>query len=146
VSLGDVIDRAIERAGAFARSRDVTFAVSGPGMGPVAGDEDLLTRSFFSLLETAVKFSKKGETVDITHELVGDSTKITIDSRGWSITPNAMPKFFDIFSIGETLTPGGDFGLGPALASRILALFGASVGVANRDPAGIRLSVSLQNA
>jgi CheY-like chemotaxis protein len=146
VSLGVVIERAIERAVAFARSRDVTFAVSGPGMGPVAGDEDLLTRSLFSLLETAVKFSKKGETVEITHELAGDSTKITIDSRGWSITPNAMPKFFDIFSIGETLTPGGDFGLGPALASRILALFGASVGVANREPAGIRLSVSLQNA
>jgi C4-dicarboxylate-specific signal transduction histidine kinase len=78
--------------------------------------------------------------------VVGDSINITIDSHGWTITPTAMPKFFDVFSIGEALTPGGDLGLGPALASRILLLFGASVSVANRDPFGIRLTISLKGA
>jgi len=122
----------------------VTFAMLAADMGPVVGDQDLLIRSLSSLLETAVKFSKKGESVNLTQAAVGDSVKIIIDSHSWTITPTAMPKFFDVFSIGETLTPGGDLGLGPALAYRILSLFGASVSVANRDPTGIRLSVSLQ--
>jgi K+-sensing histidine kinase KdpD len=106
----------------------------------------LLIRSFCSLLETAVKFSKKGETVNLTQEVVGDSIKVVIDSDSWTITPTAMPKFFDVFSIGETLTPGGDLGLGPAVASRILLLCGASVSVANRDPFGIQLTISLKRA
>jgi len=144
VSSGYVLNQAIQRATAFAESRDVTFAMLAADMGPVVGDQDLLIRSLSSLLETAVKFSKKGESVNLTQAAVGDSVKIIIDSHSWTITPTAMPKFFDVFSIGETLTPGGDLGLGPALAYRILSLFGASVSVANRDPTGIRLSVSLQ--
>jgi CheY-like chemotaxis protein len=144
VPLGYILNHAIQGATAFAKSRDVTFAMIEASMGRVVGDRDLLIRSFSSLLETAVKFSKKGESVDLTQEVVGDSIKINIDSHSWTITPTAMPKFFDVFSIGETLTPGGDLGLGPALAYRILSLFGASVSVANRDPFGIRLSISLQ--
>ena len=145
-SLGYVLNHAIHDTTEFANSRDVTFAMLAANLGPVVGDQDLLIRSFRSLLETAVKFSKKGETVDLTQEVVGDSINITIDSHGWTITPTAMPKFFDVFSIGEALTPGGDLGLGPALASRILLLFGASVSVANRDPFGIRLTISLKGA
>jgi K+-sensing histidine kinase KdpD len=57
-----------------------------------------------------------------------------------------MPRFFDLLSIEEAITPGGDLGLGPAVAYRILALFGASVAVANRDQSGIRLTISLKTA
>lgn len=145
-SLGYVLNHAIQGTTEFANSRDVTFAMLAANLGLVVGDQDLLIRSFRSLLETAVKFSKKGETVDLTQEVVGDSIKVSIDSHSWTITPTAMPNFFDVFSIGETLTPGGDLGLGPAVASRILSLFGASVCVANRDPFGIRLTVLLKGA
>jgi K+-sensing histidine kinase KdpD len=115
-------------------------------LGPIVGEPDLLIRSFVSLLETAVKFSKKGDTVHLAHQVVDDTIKVIIDSQSWTISATAMPKFFDVFSIGETLTPGGDLGLGTAVANRILSLFGGSVSVANRDPSGIRLTVSLKSA
>jgi CheY-like chemotaxis protein len=146
VSLGYVLNHAIQGTEEFAKSRDVTFAMLAANLGPVVGDQDLLIRSFRSLLETAVKFSRKGESVDLTQEIIGDSVNVIIESHSWTITPSAMPKFFEVFSIGETLTPGGDLGLGPAVASRILSLFGASVSVANRDPLGIRLTISLKSA
>jgi K+-sensing histidine kinase KdpD len=144
--LGYVLNHAIQGTGGFAKSRDVTFTMLAANLGPVVGDQDLLIRAFRSLLETAVKFSKKGETVDLTQEVVGESVKVIIESHSWAITPAAMPNFFDVFSIGETLTPGGDLGLGPAVASRILLLFGAAVSVANLDPFGIRLTISLKGA
>jgi K+-sensing histidine kinase KdpD len=115
-------------------------------MGLVVGDEDLLARALRSVFETAVKFSAKGKIIGVALEVVADTTRIIIQSRGMTISSTAMPKFFDIFSIGETLTPGGDLGLGPAVAYRILSLFGASISVANREPAGIRLTVSLKSA
>jgi hypothetical protein len=53
-----------------------------------------------------------------------------------------LAKFFDIFSIGEAIVPGGDLGLGPPVAYRIFLLLGASISVANRNPPGIRLTIS----
>ena len=109
------------------------------------GDEDLLVRALQSLLETAVKFSQAGETVRLTQEVLPSPTQVIIESRGMTIPEPALARFFDLFSICEAITPGGDLGLGPPVASRILSLFGASVTVANRDPSGIRLTVSLKD-
>ena len=146
VSLSAALISAVKSATEFAESRKVKFARPSRNMGLVVGDEDLLARALRSLLETAVKFSAKGKTVGLALELVADTTRVIIQSRGLAISSTAMPKFFDIFSIGEALTAGGDLGLGPAVAYRILSLFGASVSVANLEPAGIRLTVSLKSA
>ena len=146
VSLSAALISAVKSATEFAESRDVKLARPSANMGLVVGDEELLARALRSLLKTAVKFSMKGNVVGLALEAVADTTRVIIQSRGLTISSTAMPKFFDIFSIGETLTPGGDLGLEPAVAYRILALFGASVSVANLEPPGIRLTVSLKSA
>jgi K+-sensing histidine kinase KdpD len=123
----------------------VKFATPSTNWGLVAGDESLLTRSLRSLLETAVKFSATGGIIGLSHEVVVDTTVVIIESHGLTISSTAMPKFFDVFSIAETLTPGGDLGLGPAVAYRVLSLFGGSVSVVNLEPPGIRLTISLKS-
>jgi two-component system sensor histidine kinase/response regulator len=144
VVLSVVLIRAIESVTQFADSRHVTLPPPSAELDLVVGDEDLLIRAFRALLETAVKFSGKGEAVRLSREIASDSLTVIIESRGWTIPASALGKFFDMFSIGEALTPGGDLGVGPALAYRILSLFGASVSVANRDRSGIRLTISLK--
>jgi two-component system, sensor histidine kinase and response regulator len=145
VSLSAALISAVKSATEFAESRNVKFTRPSANMGLVVGDEDLLTRALRSLLETAAKFSARDKVVGLALEVVDDNTRVIIQSRGLTIPSTAMPKFFDIFSIGEALTPGGDLGLGPAVAYRILSLFGASVSVANLEPPGIRLTVSLKS-
>jgi CheY-like chemotaxis protein len=145
VSLSAVLVSALRSATEFADSRQVKFARPSTNLGLVVGDEDLLARAMRSLLETAVKFSAKGKIVALAHEVVSDVTRVSIESQGLSIPSTAIGKFFDVFAIGEALTPGGDLGLSPALAYRILALFGASVSVANLEPTGIRLTISLKS-
>jgi two-component system sensor histidine kinase/response regulator len=147
VSLSATLNRAVDKAGEFAKFRKVSFATpSEQGLHPVVGDEALLVRAFQSLLETAVRFSEKGETVRLVQELAPDSRRIIIESRGMIIPETALPRFFDLFSISEAITRGGDLGLGPPVASRILSLFGGSVTVANLEPSGIRLTILLKNA
>jgi two-component system sensor histidine kinase/response regulator len=146
VSLHVALRRALERTAEFAESRRVALAPISADLDHVLGDEDLLVRAFHALLETAVKFSEEGETVRVSRDVPPDSPRVIIESRGKTIPSAALPKFFDLFSIGEASTPGRDLGLGPAVAYRILSLFGASVSVANRDPSGIRLTISLKNA
>mgnify|MGYP001610498768 CR=1 FL=1 len=144
VSLSTTLNRAIERAAAFAESRRVTLNPLSPDMDLVLGEEALLVRAFHALLETAVRFSEEGAAVRLAREVFPDSVRIIIESHGRTIPIPAIAKFFDLFAIGEASTPGGDLGLGPPVASRILSLFGASISVANRDPSGIRLTVSLK--
>jgi two-component system sensor histidine kinase/response regulator len=143
VALNEVLRRAIENAAAFADSRRVALGLPPKLEDLVVGDLDLLVRAVQALLETAVKFSTEGQTVQVTRECIADSPAIAIQSQGRTIPAPALPRFFDVLAIGEAITPGGDLGLAPALAYRILSLFGASVRVTNREKSGIRLELLL---
>jgi signal transduction histidine kinase len=54
-----------------------------------------------------------------------------------------LPDFFRVFAITRTITPGGDIGLGPALSSRILHLYGGTIAVENLNPPGVRFQITL---
>lgn len=146
VSLSAVLSRAIESITEFARCRRVTFIWPAPNAELVMVNEELLVRALQALLETAVKFCEEGETIRVTDELNTDSVKLTVDAHGRALSRSATRQFFDLFSIGETSTPGGDLGLRPALAHRILSLFGASVTVSSSDHSGIRITILLKRA
>ena len=97
-----------------------------------------------SLLETGVKFSKSGQSVQVRCSGLPDAVQVTIQSAAGRIPAMAIAKFFEIFSIGEAMTPGGEMGLDPPIAHRILSLFGGSVTAENRQPAGIRLTAAFR--
>lgn len=142
VLLSEALGRAAENAAGLARARHVPITLPAVTMDLVAGDQELLVRGLHALLETVVKFSPDGQTVGVRREDLDNSPRIVIESQGRTIPAAMLPKFFEILSIGETLTPGGDLGLRPAVAYRILSLFGAAVSITNRDSSGIRLAVS----
>jgi signal transduction histidine kinase len=146
VCLSVALRRAIERTTEFAKARRVALTPPADQPGLVLGDDDLLVRALHGLLETAVRFSEPGKTVQPMREVVPNLFRVVIETCGRSIPEPALAKFFDLLSVGEEATPGGDLGLGPAVAYRILALFGASVSVANRQPSGIRLTISLKDS
>jgi DNA-binding response OmpR family regulator len=145
VPLHGVLSRAIEKTTGFAEFHRV--ALEPPPACPhlVRGDF-LLVRALQALIETAVRFSAEGETVRLAFDGAPDSLRVVIESRGKTIPDSVLPKFFDLFTVDESSTPGRDLGLGPAVADRILSLFGAAVGVENREPPGIRLTVSFRHA
>jgi len=146
IPLDAVLWAAVEQTREFARARQVTLDWQPTTPLFVFGTEGLLMKAFQALLETAVKFSGAGEAVRVTCHPSADTIHIAVESRGYLIPLSALPKFFDVFSIGETIMPGGDLGLGPPVASRILSLLGGSVTVENRYPSGIRMMVSLRCA
>jgi two-component system, sensor histidine kinase and response regulator len=145
VPLQRVLTGAIEKAAACAELHGVALPATPDCPDLVVGEEDLLIRALHALLETAIRFSAEGETVRLASEVVPEP-KVLIESSGRTMPDSVMPKLFDLFSIKESSMPGWDLGLGPAVAQRILSLFGASVSVANREPPGIRLCVSFRTA
>jgi two-component system, sensor histidine kinase and response regulator len=136
---------AIEGVAGFAQSRGVGIEFEPGPAGFVAGQRGLLQKAIQALLETAVKFSKAGQVVRVKCETAPDGVQVLIRSCG-RIPESALPNFFQVFSIGDAITPGGDLGLGPPVSHRILSLFGGSITVQNLEPSGIQLTVSLNAA
>jgi signal transduction histidine kinase len=136
---------AIDGAVGFAQSRDVGIELEPGDAGCVLAKRNLLLKAIQALLETAVKFSKAGQVVRLKCQVGPSGVQVLIRSCG-RIPESAIANFFQVFSIGETITPGGDLGLGPPVSQRILSLFGGSITVENLEPSGIQLTVTLKNA
>ena len=141
--LASTVGDAIEAAGAFARSRGVVAELERVETTYVVAKRSLLLKALQTLIETAVKFSKPGEVVRLNCQVTAGLASVFIRGGG-HIPDSAMAKFFQVFSIGEAITPGGDLGLGPPVSERILSLFGGSIAVENLHPSGIQLTVSLK--
>ena len=135
---------AIEGAAGFAQSRGVEVQLEPGEGGYVLAKRDLLVKAIQALIETAVKFSKAGQVVRLECQ-AGLGAQVLIRGCG-RIPESAIANFFQVFSIGEAITPGGDLGLGPPVSQRILSLFGGSISVENLEPTGIQLTVTLKNA
>jgi DNA-binding response OmpR family regulator len=145
ISLVIILETARAKASEFAKSRQVAFEIAPGCTGEVSGHEGLLTKALQALLETAVKFSKSDTTVRLFGCPSPTGVGLAIEAAGRAIPPQALPRFFDVLAIGESITPGGDLGLGPPVADRILSLFGGSVTVANCMPPGIRFQINLKH-
>jgi DNA-binding response OmpR family regulator len=146
VSLASILSAAIECTAEFAGSRRVSIEPAPAVTGSVLGVENLLVKALHSLLETAVKFSQADGVVRLACQSVPDAIQVRMESCGSKIPDAAIHRFFDIFSIGEAITQGGDLGLGPPLAWRILSLFGGSVTVENVKPCGMQLTAGFRRA
>ncbi|HWW85442.1 MAG TPA: HAMP domain-containing sensor histidine kinase, partial [Vicinamibacterales bacterium] len=128
ISLGMMWNRAVNEVGEFASARQVMLRrapVGDGGLGLVLGEPDLTVKALRALIETAVKFSTAGEAIGPICEATPDSVRLIIDTHGATLPPPLVKRFFDLLSIGESDTAGGDVGLGPAVASRILSLLAA---------------------
>ncbi len=110
------------------------------------GAPDYLVRALQSLLETALKFARTGTTVRLTQAAVPGEISLFIEADGRTIPPGALARFFDLLAIVEPITGVDDLGLAPALAERIVKLYGGAVSVDNLTPPGIRLAVRLKIA
>lgn len=144
--LDSILDSAVELATDFAQSRQVTIAPPPICNVEVFSEAELLANALAALLKTAIKFSKPGNTVQISGESQASEIVITITATGWTIPAEYLPQFFEVFSIGESITPGGDIGLGPPVAERIIHLFQGMVTVANQATDGIYFTVKLKLA
>jgi signal transduction histidine kinase len=144
--LEELLNNARAAVGPSAELRGVQVAPVPPSLDLVQGAPEYLLRALQSLLETALKFARAGTTVRLTQATVPGEISLFIEADGRTIPPEALPHFFDLLAIAKPITGVDDLGLAPALAERIVKLYGGTVSVENLTPPGIRLTVRLKIA
>ena len=145
VALGMMWDRAVKEVEEFASARQVMLRRAPGELGLVLVEPELAVKALRALIETAVRFSTAGEAIEPVWEATPESQRLIIDSHGATCPAPLVARFFDLLSIGESETAAGHVGLGPAVASRILSLFGGAIDVENLQ-SGIRLTVCFKTA
>ena len=144
--LGDLLRQARDGVVPFARHRGVEIGPLPALAGRVRIPAEYLLRALCSLLETAVKFTVPGATVRLAGAPGDGVFRLSLEADGTGLPEEALPGFFELLSQGRPVVPGGDLGLGPALAERIVSLHGGRVTIANLPQPGIRLTVQLAAA
>ena len=112
---------------------------------PVVGDRDLLSLVFYNLIENAVKFTSKADSVEVRALEDGKAILVEVADSGPGIPPVELNKIFEELYRGVNARGVEGSGLGLALARRIVALHGGQIEVRSRqdDPRGTVFTVRL---
>jgi PAS domain S-box-containing protein len=130
IDLRDVARRTGEDFRSLMEDRGVAFGVLLPEERVwVHADATRLAQVTANLLHNAAKFTRPGDAVTLSLDVVGDAACIRVRDTGAGIDPALLPTVFDAFvQVDRTLARAeGGLGLGLALVRGIVELHGGSV-------------------
>jgi PAS domain S-box-containing protein len=124
------IRQAIETARPLIEARGHRLTVDVPDRRlPVRADLTRLSQALSNLLDNAAKFTPDGGRIGIAADQQGPSLWISVRDTGIGISPEMLPRVFDLFAQADA-TPGrlrGGLGLGLTLARTLVEMHGGTV-------------------
>jgi two-component system sensor histidine kinase/response regulator len=143
VRLADILRNAMDALGQEVPECPVQSFLTDVDQVTVSGEAELLTQAFTDLLKTAACCVCGKEPLTVVAHVGEGQANVSISTGGEGLAPGALETFFDVGGQRTLLKNGGDFGLGSALASRILRLFNGKVSIRNAAVKGLILESSL---
>ena len=109
----------------------------------VRGDAGWLERLFSNLLDNALKYSRKGDRVELSARLENGQVVVVVADDGPGIAPEDLARLWDRFARGAVHSGRGGFGLGLPLAREIARAHDGEIAVASEPGGGARFTVTL---
>ncbi len=103
---------------------------------PLAGDPTRLLQVLVNLLDNAAKYTKAGGHIELVAEVRTGWLEIALRDNGLGMSPELLPRVFDLFSQGErTLDRAqGGLGIGLTLVRNLVEMHGGQVTAASPGP------------
>jgi signal transduction histidine kinase len=139
--LTPILQETLLKSKEYAQLRGITIDFENSGNVQILCEKSLLSKALASIVNTSVNMCTQGKTVSVAYSPIDNGVSLRFISGGLILSENSLNSFFEIFSMKETLTPGGDLGLNPAIAQRIISLFNGTVSVDNLKNSGICITV-----
>lgn len=145
VDISEVIRGVVKRMMPLARKKSIELtAATYEEM--VDGNETNLSKLFTVLVDNAIKYTPSGGKVDITTQKKGKHVLIKVSDTGIGIAKDEVPHLFDRFyraDSSRTKEGVSGFGLGLAIAKRIVDLHHGTLSVQSKLGKGTTFSVVL---
>jgi signal transduction histidine kinase len=142
VIMTDLIAEVVEGLGAEAARVVIHLPPDTP---VVLSDRNLLEAMVSNLVDNALKFSSREDTVDVEASVADGVLSIAVRDRGLGIPPDALPRIFDRFyQVDQSSTrPAGGLGIGLSLVKTLSEGLGGSVEVSSEVGRGSTFTVRL---
>lgn len=145
VDLSLLVDMVVEQFSARADDKQILLRLEIAPNLRVEGDEDRLIQVVFNLLDNALKYTPDGGEVRVVAMNDGDAVAIRVEDSGQGIPVEEQARIFDRFyrlDSARSRVEGG-FGLGLAIAKRVVTLHGGTIEVHNKISGGAVFTVRL---
>jgi len=138
LDLRDLVGEATEMAKPVLTNLQHRLTVSTPP-NPlwVYGDGTRLLQVIGNLIDNAAKYTEPGGSIEIRLDAANGSAVMSVQDSGIGLSPEMIPKVFDLFSQVHKSVDGarGGLGIGLSVVKRLIELHGGSIEVAS---AGLR--------
>lgn len=136
VSLDVVLGDVIEDLTLYAQKRQIRLVGDIPAVDKLSGNEVLLYRAIYNIVENAIKYNKADGQVDLMLEQDKETITIRIHDTGIGISPENKDLIFEPFYRIKSQEKAEGFGLGLAIAKSFLKMHGASITVQSEPDKG----------
>lgn len=108
---------------------------------PIEGDRNRLRQVFVNIIDNALKYSDRGDTVAIRANLKDGNIRISVADTGCGIREQDLPKVKEKFFKANSTRRGS--GIGLAVADEIIAMHGGSLEITSKENVGTRVTILL---
>lgn len=108
---------------------------------PIEGDRNRLRQVFVNIIDNALKYSDRGDTVTIKADMRDGDIRITVADTGCGIREQDLPKVKEKFFKANSTRRGS--GIGLAVADEIVAMHGGSLELTSKENVGTRVTILL---
>jgi two-component system CheB/CheR fusion protein len=137
VDLAAAIDRVVAAVRPMVDDRRQTLVVRLPAR-PVRlqADPTRLDQILVNLLNNASKYTDPGGRIELAAERLEDAVAIHVRDHGMGISPEMLPKVFDLFAQADTTLDRsqGGLGIGLTLVQRLVELHGGTIAAHSDGP------------
>ncbi|MBX9941615.1 MAG: PAS domain-containing protein [Candidatus Obscuribacterales bacterium] len=126
-----IVDAVVDSVSSYAEASGVHLKKEVLCDRPLTLDVDRTTQILTNLVDNAIKFSPRDETVLVRVELLADTTRFSVIDRGPGIAPQDLDKLFKVFQqldSSDSRLKGGT-GLGLSISKSLVELHGGQIGV-----------------
>ena len=142
VNIQKIITSAYRKILPLALEKKIKIKVESRG-GEIFGDEESLEKMVLIFLDNAVKYTPQGGKVWLKSRQEKGKIVLEIKDTGIGISKTDLPHIFERFYRADKARVKGGFGLGLALAKRIIELHHGSVKVTSQVGKGTKFTIRL---
>jgi two-component system CheB/CheR fusion protein len=134
LELNAVLNRAVEAAEALMVAKQHHLTVDAEPSLPVRGDAARLQQVFVNLLSNAAKYTGEGGRIRLCAKRRGDEAVVSVSDNGIGLTPDVLPRVFDLFTQVHTSIDRaqGGLGIGLTVVKSLVEMHGGTI-VAQSD-------------
>lgn len=143
VDMQELLEGIVEDACFEGAARQVGVELAAAGLPAVRANPALLHRAIENVVRNALHHSPAGGTVRVAGEIKGHRLRLSIADQGPGVQAEALDKIFQPFYRGGGKTSGGGYGLGLAIAERVIAAVDGQIRAKNAAGGGLVVEIDL---